>query len=337
MTEIQEPYGGTSPAQDTKIERCVSDLMSDKKMTKKYPSAKERKSHCIAICKSSIMKKKEGFIKLENQKLKFTSPFTIITEGISGTQDPNRVKIRGTMLKASTSRNGVTYVMEEIQKAKFSGNTISVNHTENVTDNVGFFKPIFTDEGLDYEGEILNTPYHQGIVEMAKKGLVKFCSIEAIAKELVKEGDENRARGLDITGLGLVKTPGIESATVAIAEAFRIKEDKNEEDEEEETDNDLGEQKNYCPKEDLKKEESMEEQPKEDVKPQVKEDDSMKKLEEKVNTLVKSNEILSKEIAVLKETPKTKGIVTEETKNVLPLIREKNKGRVDLYCDKFLY
>ena len=47
------PYGGTSPAQDKKIEDCVSKISGTNKRTGK-PYTKSEK---IAICKSRIMKK----------------------------------------------------------------------------------------------------------------------------------------------------------------------------------------------------------------------------------------------------------------------------------------
>lgn len=53
------PYGGTTPEQDKKIERCVSEVMP--KLVSKYPDEKERKSHAIAICKSQIMDTKSFF------------------------------------------------------------------------------------------------------------------------------------------------------------------------------------------------------------------------------------------------------------------------------------
>ena len=41
------------------MENCISDLMVDPKMQSKYPNHKERKSHSIAICHSSIMGNKK--------------------------------------------------------------------------------------------------------------------------------------------------------------------------------------------------------------------------------------------------------------------------------------
>jgi hypothetical protein len=47
------PYGGTTPEEDAKIERCVAKVMPT--LTSKYPNEKKRKSHAIAICKSQIL------------------------------------------------------------------------------------------------------------------------------------------------------------------------------------------------------------------------------------------------------------------------------------------
>lgn len=49
------PYGGTTPEQDEKIERCVLDMIKKDDMMSKYPDSDERKKHAIAMCKSSIM------------------------------------------------------------------------------------------------------------------------------------------------------------------------------------------------------------------------------------------------------------------------------------------
>lgn len=56
------PYPGIKPNSEAegKMESCISDLMSDKKMQTKYPNRKERKSHSIAICHNSIMGSKKS-------------------------------------------------------------------------------------------------------------------------------------------------------------------------------------------------------------------------------------------------------------------------------------
>jgi hypothetical protein len=210
------PYGGTTPEQDRKIESCVAELMGDSDFKKKYEDPEERKGRAIAICKSRIMG--EGCEKVIKEDLRFN--FTTPIQEAYSEGDKDSVKIKGTMITAGESRNNRTYTFEELQKARFSGNTLSVNHTESVTDNVGFFEPKLVDSGYEFEGVVYNTPYHPGIVEMIKKGLVKFVSIEAIAGNVVKEGENYVVKDLDFTGLGLVKTPGCENAHLAVAEAF---------------------------------------------------------------------------------------------------------------------
>jgi len=51
------PYPGVPKNKTKEMESCVSSVMSSKEMKSKYPDAKERKSHAIAICHSQIMGK----------------------------------------------------------------------------------------------------------------------------------------------------------------------------------------------------------------------------------------------------------------------------------------
>lgn len=265
--------------------------------------------------------KKEGAEVLINERIKFSVPFVVESleakEGETSIEEASCRKIKGTMLKATTSRNGRTYTMENIEKAKFSGDTISLNHTEDVTDNVGTFKPSLTKDGVDFEAVVYNTGKHPYVTDMIDKGLIKFTSIEAIAGELVNEGDQMIAKDIDITGLGLVKTPGIPEATFAISEAFE---------------NNLGDR--------------MEETKETPPAPVETHTDGIKELIGELKTsnanLAKKYEeeaaMLKKEIASLKES-KSKGIVTEAPKLPFELKKVKEKdGTISFFCeDKFLY
>jgi len=62
------PYPGVPSSKTKEMESCVSSLMSDSKMESKYPDVKERKSHCIAICHSSIVGKDSSILDSENMK-----------------------------------------------------------------------------------------------------------------------------------------------------------------------------------------------------------------------------------------------------------------------------
>jgi len=330
------PYGGTTPEQDAKIERCVSDVMPT---LKQYKDAGERKSHAIAICKSRIMKKDKESVVMKKENLKlphWTNEFTVITEGLERKEKRESIKVRGTMIKATTSRNGRVYSVDELQKARFSDNILSVNHTENVQDVVGNFSPMWVDNGWDYEAVIHNTPYHPGIVEMIEKGLVKHVSIEAIAGKAEKEGENYKVGDLEFTGLGLVKTPGIPETSLAIAEAFNkdhahVVEIKNEEikmtkeikEQDEDNEQDVEEETEEKAKTHVKETAKP-------VKPVISEDNTkMDKLTEQV---IKLTEAITKLTEIKTEKKESKGIVTE-TKPPSNIIKEQRKdGKVDITC-----
>jgi len=171
--------------------------------------------------------KKESFPFVENYSFKYAVPFEVTESHID--KEKNERLLRGTLLVATTSRNNVTYESEEINNALFNGRpfdentelTLSLNHTDDVTDNVGLWKPIREDGKIMYKAKVFNTGKHPYVTDMVDKGLIKYVSVEAIAKRVIDEGDSIRAVGLDITGMGLVKTPGIAEASAAIAEAFK--------------------------------------------------------------------------------------------------------------------
>lgn len=343
---VDMPYGGTTPAQDAKIERCVTSVMPT---LKQYKDPKVRKSHAIAICKSRIMKK-EGMRKENISLPRWTNEFTVITEGIEekiGQKDS--IKIRGTMMKAVTSRNGRNYSAEELEKTKFSHDTLSLNHTENVQDIVGNFKPLWVNDGYDYEAIVQNTPYHPGIVQMIEKGLIKHVSIEAIAGWIEKDGENYKVGDLDVTGLGLVKTPGIAETSVVIAEAFNarndlaektklnqlrnIKKESNMAEEEQEQPEEPKEETEKKPEEKPEeKEEKDEEKPSEPEKPA--EQPSEAKIDKLTEQVSKLTDTVGKLIET-KEKKESKGIVTETKspfgENLLKESRKDGKG-VDISC-----
>ena len=261
-----------SPSKGEDQNSFISRCMGDGVMGKEFPDQKQRSAVCYSKWKEQV-----NPMIVENKKLKFDCPFSVVTEGLEEKVDPSRVKIKGTMIKATTSRNGWTYKMDELQSAKFSGNVISVDHSDSIKDVVGEFTPTVTEDGIDYEGYVRNTPYHPGIVELARSGLLKHVSVEVIPREMKREGNEVVARGLDFTGFGIVKTPGIVDASFAIAEAFNGITDKTE-------------VKNMV-------EETKVVEPKVDIEP-----------------LKKEIEALKEEVKALKEKPATTGIITEDTK-----------------------
>jgi len=325
------PTPNEGEAKNDFVSRCMSST------AKEFPDQKQR----AAVCNSQFKKKesKDSVIR-ENVKFRWSEEFKIS----ESTQDKDRIKITGPLMRETTSRNGRTYTLEEIQKAKITGQTISVNHSEDVTDNVGTLLVHPVEEGLDFTAEVQNTGYHPAIVEMVRDGLVKYTSIEAIAEEMVKEGDNVIAKGLDITGLGLVKTPGIPEMTVAIAEAFNDEESDSKEEEtpeiEEKGDKmtETQEKPQEEKQEETKEEPEVKEEPKESTESLI--DKSIEKItkefESKETALKEEIDVLKQNIKKLQEQP-TKGKVTEKS-DVLELTKVENKdGTHDFYSEKLLY
>ena len=315
------PYGGTTPEQDKKIERCVADVMPQ---MKKYGD--KAKSHAIAICKSRIMGK-EGLI-LENVPLKFTTP---ITESVK--LEEGKRKAKGTLLVNTTSRNGVTYEIEEINTATYGGFpfkegmelTASLNHTDDVTDNVAIWKPIPKNGEINYEAEIFNTGKHPYVTDMMDKGLIKYVSVEAIARELRESSGKRIAKGLDIVGMGFVKTPGVKEVSFAIDEAFdSYKKDESE----------------VILKQETEKGETMTEEFKDKKDPIL---EVLTKLTEKLDKNTEFDKKIEELSKKLEEKKETKGKVTETVEKVAPrfkMVREKNKrypGTIDIYAEGFNY
>ena len=136
-------------------------------------------------------------------------------------KNKDSIKIRGTAIKARTSRNGVTYPMHELAKAHrtLQGKSIGLDHSESVADNVGVIDRAFTTgDGIDYEGTIHNTGKHPYLIDMLKNGLIRHVSIEAVTPTLSKD---QVATNLEFLGLSLVRHPGIPEASVELAESFR--------------------------------------------------------------------------------------------------------------------
>jgi len=287
---------------------------------------------------------------VENVNFRLKSPITVV-ESIQN--NDNQRKIKGMALPAQESRNGYTYTLENIQGAKFSGKEfirgkellIGLNHSEDVTDNVGKWTPTFEDNGIGFKGVAFNTQKHPYMTDMLDKGLMPFVSIEAMA-DLVKEEETVFAKNLDILGMDFVKHPGMPDANVGIAEAFdaalqespktikgddMTKEEIKVQEEEE------------SPKQEEPIEEPKEEKKEETVKAPVeeKEDSSLiDKVFEKLDEQTKIVSELAKEVKEIKEKPQSRGVVTEKSESKTRIITEKSKGypgHIDIYSEEILY
>jgi hypothetical protein len=132
-------------------------------------------------------------------------------------------KIKGTLLKKE-SRNGRIYELDAMIKAEQFAQLplpISMNHGDDVSDNVGLITKIIPlSDGLDYEGQVYNTAKYPDAIEMMQRGLINRISIEADNPIEEKIDGKIIIKGFDLMGAGFVKYAGIPQASASIAEAL---------------------------------------------------------------------------------------------------------------------
>jgi len=285
---------------------------------------------------------------IENVRISFRAPLDV-TELAS--KDSNSRKITGMAVPAQKSRNGRTFKLEDLKKAKFNGKPYSegiminmgLNHSDDVTDIVGKWNPVFNDGGIAFEGMVYNTGKYPWITDMLDKKLWDSVSVEMMA-DLVKEDEVVYVKNQDILGLDFVKTPGLPDASVGIAEAFEkaigaslVQTNEHSAEEIHKGDEKMEKEKIEVKEEEKQEEvqEEVKEEEKEEPKPEIAEekqesDPLIKETAEKV-------EELSKAVKKLKESPKSKGKVTQETEPEIVLKIEKKDGKVNIYSEEFLY
>lgn len=174
------------------------------------------------IC-GKIKSKTEGESKT---LIRFSTPILVesyIAEG-STEESLDVVKIKGTAIKARESRNGVTYEIEELGAAfpTLEGTTIGLNHSDDVTDNVGKIDKVYmVGDEVQFEGRAFNTAKHPDIVRSLKLGLMGNVSIEAeIPHGLVEKNGKRYAKNIEFLGMGFVRHGGIPEARATVSEAL---------------------------------------------------------------------------------------------------------------------
>jgi hypothetical protein len=150
------PYGGTTPQEDEKIERCVADLVAKGK----------EKSSAIAICKASIMKKQEDFtlqtpiMESSFDESKMTVEACVLAPCISGNKryyspsivekaanqliglksyaDHDSRSVKNTIAKISSARfeNGKAYATFKFSKARDIAESIFTRVKEGIITDV---------------------------------------------------------------------------------------------------------------------------------------------------------------------------------------------------------
>ena len=137
--------------------------------------------------------------------------------------------IRGIAINETTTRNGVTYIAEELQKAapSFRDKPILKDHDAKIENIVGRTTEnvVWNDmnKSIDFEARIVD----EKIKGMIKSGLVKNVSIGAKVADIVEDKDSGTLTAIGMEGLelSLVAVPGDPGAGIANAmrESFDMK------------------------------------------------------------------------------------------------------------------
>lgn len=217
---IPKPRAGEQ--QDKFISRCIKQL---KKIDPNRPQ-----KQIIAICYDSWKRKKEG--KMKDYILNYVVP---IKETFRENDD---FLIRGIAINETVTRNGIKYVAEELEKSAVTlkNKPILKDHVNSVDSIIGKVVNAIYDKnirGITFEGKVMDKDIRNKI----EKGLITSVSVGAMVKNLAEEKLDNdekvlKAQGIDFVELSLVAVPADPNAgfAKAIAEAYKIKEDEEEDD-----------------------------------------------------------------------------------------------------------
>ena len=165
--------------------------------------------------------------------LEFVAPIVEVTQ--ANTSD-EPLTIKGVAITETTTRNGITYVAEELSLAAptFRNKPILKDHNNSVdsivgktTENVNFIE---ADKHIGFEAVIFDPKMKQ----MISQGLVSNVSIGAMVhniEEIETESEDGEvtkqliARGMEGVEISLVAVPGDKNATLAQAmyESFELK------------------------------------------------------------------------------------------------------------------
>ena len=172
-----------------------------------------------------------SFIKEDNPDFLLLEYYTPINEIKDGTNleqlKEGKITVRGIALEATTSRNKVKYIPEEMEKSAHTliGTPILNSHnTDDVFNTLGKVTEAHYDtntQTIPFTADIMDTRAQEYI----KDGRITHVSIGAHAQELINE-DENSdvvtAKGIEFLELSFVPIAGVKNATItqAITEKY---------------------------------------------------------------------------------------------------------------------
>ncbi len=207
-----------------KLDRCVKKIMGQGKS----------KSDAFAICQSK-QKTSSDIQEIKNWRhVEFCTP---ISETFLNNEQ--EFFIKGVAINETTTRNSITYVSEELEKAapSFRNKPLLVDHENSIfnivgrtTENVNFERSIEGQGRIMFEAKIMD----KKIQEMINDGRITNVSIGAMLEDLREDEEAGTVTAIGIQGLeiSLVAIPGDPGAGLANAlrESLDLKTKLNMED-----------------------------------------------------------------------------------------------------------
>lgn len=299
------------------FDRCVADVT--KLQMKKGKSQKDASKSAYAICTAQFKKAGKRYKEMENTKLNFVVPIIELLQQKDDDKLDDVMRIEGVAIEETTSRNNVTYKVEELEMAADTlvGAPLLKDHNNTVDGIVGKVTEAYMDgKQLKFKAEVMD----DSMKEKIKNGLIKNVSVGSKLKELQKVVEDEVtkfvAKGIEFLELSLVAVPGVKGATFSQSvteafDAFEVEERNNMENKLKAIEEKLA---LLLAKE--SEEEVLEEEPEAEAEEEL--EDNSEELEEKFSAVNKEmNDLKSALLEVTKELVSRKSVVSENT-NVGP-------------------
>jgi len=300
------------------FDRCVADVT--KLQIKKGKSEKDASKSAYAICTAQFKKAGKRYKEMENTKLNFVVPIIELLQQKDDDKLDNVMRIEGVAIEETTSRNNVTYKVDELEMAADTlvGAPLLKDHNNTVDGIVGKVTEAYMDgKQLKFKAEVMD----DSMKEKIRNGLIKNVSVGSKLKELQKVVEDEVtkfvAKGIEFLELSLVAVPGVKGATFtqSVTEAF----DAFEVEERNNMENKLKaiEEKLALLLAKESEEEVLEEEPEAEAEAEEEVEDNTE-MEEKFSAVNKEmNDLKSALLEVTKELVSRKSVVSENT-NVGP-------------------
>jgi hypothetical protein len=287
---------------------------------KKGKSEKDASKSAYAICTAQFKKAGKRYKEMENTKLNFVVPIIELLQQKDDDKLDNVMRIEGVAIEETTSRNNVTYKVEELEMAADTlvGAPLLKDHNNTVDGIVGKVTEAYMDgKQLKFKAEVMD----DSMKEKIKNGLIKNVSVGSKLKELQKVVEDEVtkfvAKGIEFLELSLVAVPGVKGATFSQSvteafDAFEVEERNNMENKLKAIEEKLA---LLLAKE--SEEEVLEEEPEAEAEAEEEVEDNTE-MEEKFSAVNKEmNDLKSALLEVTKELVSRKSVVSENT-NVGP-------------------